>query len=86
MSPIGPDTIVADLLAARPCAAPAFAARGMACVGCSMSRFETLAEAADAYSVDLARLLSDVARLCRGPATRPRRRRTRRATPANQRV
>ena len=74
-------TTVADLLAARPGAAPAFVARGMACVGCPMARFETLADAAAAYSVDLAALLADVVRLCRGSAPASRRARRRTARP-----
>jgi hybrid cluster-associated redox disulfide protein len=53
---------VAELLAGRPGAAAAFASRGMACVGCPMARFETLADAAAAYTVDLDALLGDLAR------------------------
>jgi hybrid cluster-associated redox disulfide protein len=62
---------VAELLAARPGAAAAFASRGMACVGCPMARFETLADAAAAYAVDLDALLGDAARRAISKATRP---------------
>lgn len=62
---------VAELLAARPGAAAAFASRGMACVGCPMARFETLADAAAAYAVDLDALLGDVARRATSKAPGP---------------
>lgn len=75
MPPVTRTTLVADLLAACPAAAPAFASRGMACVGCSMARFETVAEAAAAYAVDPAALLADIARRCRRTESRSRRRR-----------
>jgi hybrid cluster-associated redox disulfide protein len=51
---------VAELLDGHPGAAAAFAARGMACVGCAMARFETLAEVAAIYAVELDALLEDV--------------------------
>lgn len=69
MTPVVARTmIVAELLDAHPAAATAFAARGMACVGCTMARFETLAEVAAAYAVGLDALLKDVARLAAGSA------------------
>jgi len=84
--PIDSATIVADVLAARPGAAHAFVARGMACVGCPMARFETLADAAAVYSVDLAHLLADVARQHRGSSARSRRQRPRRRQAMRRRV
>lgn len=52
---------MAELIARWPAAGPALARRGMACVGCSMARFETVQEAAAAYGVDPDELLRDVA-------------------------
>ena len=69
-SAISRSMTVAELLAARPGAAAAFASRGMACVGCPMARFETLADAAAAYAVDLDALLGEAA--CRPVAKAPR--------------
>ena len=53
---------MADLLAGWPAAAPVLAKRGMACVGCSMARFETIEEAAIAYGFDPADLLDEIER------------------------
>jgi hybrid cluster-associated redox disulfide protein len=77
MPPVVTRTLtVAELLMARPAAAAAFAVREMACVGCPMARFETLAEVAAAYGVELDALLEDVARR----ASVSRQTRSRRAT------
>ncbi|HYC02582.1 MAG TPA: hypothetical protein VED40_04775 [Azospirillaceae bacterium] len=48
----GPDDIVADLLEAAPPLGAVFHARAMACPGCVMAPFETVAEAAGAYDLD----------------------------------
>ena len=56
-----PEITMADLLAGWPAALPAVARRGMACIGCPMARFETLAEAAEAYGFDPGDLLREVA-------------------------
>ena len=48
------------LLEARPNAARILMRHGMACVGCVMARFETLAEAAREYRLDLACLLEEL--------------------------
>lgn len=53
---------MADLLDGWPAAAPVLAKRGMACVGCSMARFETIEEAAIAYGFDPAELLDEIER------------------------
>jgi hybrid cluster-associated redox disulfide protein len=63
---------VAELLEAHPGAAAAFGLRGMACVGCPMARFETLAEVAEAYAVELDALLEEVTRCGTGAAPAPR--------------
>ncbi len=49
---ISPKISVADLLDNHPEAIPVFLRRGMSCVGCSMSSFETLEDAARIYGID----------------------------------
>lgn len=61
------DITMADLLAGWPAARKAVARRGMACVGCPMARFETLAEAAAAYGFDARELREATG----GPPARP---------------
>jgi hybrid cluster-associated redox disulfide protein len=51
---------IESLLARHPQAARVLLKHGMACVGCTMARFETLAEAAREYRVDLRALLNDL--------------------------
>jgi hybrid cluster-associated redox disulfide protein len=53
-------TTMAELLEECPAAGPVLARRGMACVGCVMAPFETVAEAALAYGADPAELLREV--------------------------
>jgi hybrid cluster-associated redox disulfide protein len=53
---------MADLLAGWPEAGTVLGRRGMACVGCPMARFETIAEAAAAYEFDAEALLDEVRR------------------------
>ena len=48
------------LLEARPGAARILLRHGMACIGCAMARFETVAEAAREYHVDLDGLLKEL--------------------------
>jgi hybrid cluster-associated redox disulfide protein len=58
------EMLVSDVLAARPAATRVFIERGMGCVGCTFSRFETVAEVAAVYGVDgfeLARSLAAAA-------------------------
>lgn len=62
------DTI-ADILARRPDAARLLIDRGMHCVGCAMSRFETLAEACATHGIPADDLLRD---LNREGGSRPR--------------
>jgi hybrid cluster-associated redox disulfide protein len=51
---------VADLLNGWPQAIPVFLKHRMACVGCSMSSFETLGDAAKIYGIAPERLLSEI--------------------------
>lgn len=51
---------VAELLAERREAAAVFVRRRMSCVGCTMSRFETLSEVAQAYGADLPAFLDEL--------------------------
>lgn len=50
---------VAETFNRCPETAPVFHRFGMACIGCTMAPFETLAEAAEAYELNLETLLSD---------------------------
>lgn len=54
-------TIIADLIEGWPESRQTLARRGMACVGCTMARFETIEEAAAAYGFDPREFLRDVA-------------------------
>lgn len=60
MTQIPPEMTVADLLGRYPQAAPIFIQNHMACVGCSMSGFETLADAAKTYNLSLEKLLGEL--------------------------
>lgn len=53
-------TTMAELLEECPAAGQVLARRGMACVGCVMAPFETVAEAARAYGADPVELLREV--------------------------
>jgi hybrid cluster-associated redox disulfide protein len=53
--------LVADVLAEWPATAAVFAGYRMACVGCAMAPYETVAEAAAKYRVPLARLANRLA-------------------------
>ena len=57
------DRTIEEILATRPMAAYVFLRRKMACVGCSMARFDTLRDAALSYGIPEAELLADLARL-----------------------
>ncbi len=58
---------VAELFRRWPRAVAAFTERGMACPGCAMAPFDTVADAASSYGVDAGRLLADAA----APADEP---------------
>ena len=47
------DTIVSEVLAKAPEAAPLFRAIGMHCLGCALSSGETLEEACNVHGVDV---------------------------------
>lgn len=55
------DVTVAELLRAWPDAARVFLRSGMACVGCELSIFDTLAEVADSYGLDVQKFLAELA-------------------------
>ncbi len=57
---ITPQTSVADLLERWPQAIPVFLQHRMSCVGCSMSAFETLEDAARIYHVRLDLLMQEI--------------------------
>ena len=50
---ISASMLISDLLERHPQLIPVFLRHGMACVGCSMARFETLGAAALVYELDL---------------------------------
>ena len=60
--------MVAELLAAWPQASSVFVRRKMACPGCSMARFMSLAEAAAEYDIPAQDLLDDLAGAIAAPA------------------
>jgi len=62
---LSPRTSVADFLGASPAGARVFLAHRMACVGCSLSGFDTLADAAREYRLPLAGFLAELAEAAR---------------------
>jgi hybrid cluster-associated redox disulfide protein len=60
------DVTVSRLLASQPAAAAVFVRHGMACVGCAMAPFDTLADAAAAYGLALQAFLADLAHAAPG--------------------
>jgi hybrid cluster-associated redox disulfide protein len=59
-SPITPDMSVDDVLSAYPQTAAVFVAHAMACVGCVLSPFHSLAEAAGTYHLELDTFLDEL--------------------------
>lgn len=57
---INPNMLVADLLNQYPQVVPVLLRHGMSCVGCSMSTFETLHDAAKIYGIQPDKLLSEI--------------------------
>lgn len=57
---ISPEMSVDALLSAYPRLAEVFIAQRMACVGCTVSGFHTLAQAAAIYGIELAVLMSEL--------------------------
>ena len=54
------DLVIADVLARWPQTVSVFLRHHMICVGCAMSRFETLGEIATVYDLDLSALLREL--------------------------
>lgn len=61
---INPKMSVADLLEQAPEAVPVFIRHQMACVGCSMSAFEALEDAAKVYRIDPEVFLRELQTVC----------------------
>ena len=57
---ITPDQTVDAIMRRWPATAAVFLAHRMACVGCPMARFDTVAEVAAEYAVPLARLIDEL--------------------------
>ena len=60
--PPDPGTSVASYLGTSPAGARVFLDHQMACVGCALSDFDTLADAARAYGLSLAAFLDELTR------------------------
>jgi hybrid cluster-associated redox disulfide protein len=58
--PIKSDMSVETLLTAYPKAAEVFIAHTMACVGCLVGSFHTLAQAADVYGLDIDQFMNEL--------------------------
>ena len=65
------DLIVADVLAHWPQTIPVFLRRRMACVGCPIAPFETLAEVAAIYNLDLTCFLNELEQALDQTETQP---------------
>ncbi len=59
-SRIRPEMTVDEVLSAYPQGAAVFVAHAMACVGCVLSPFHSLAEAAETYRLDLSTFLNEL--------------------------
>lgn len=57
---IHPESIVSDVLNTWPETVPVFLRHHMSCVGCSMSSFETLADAVRIYNIPLDSFLGEL--------------------------
>ena len=58
--PLSTSLVVADVLSRWPQTVPVFLRHHMICVGCAMSRFETLEEIAVIYRLDLNGFLGEL--------------------------
>lgn len=61
---------IAEVLALDARTARVFCRHGMACVGCAIAPFETLAEAASSYAISIEGLLAELARVETAGGTR----------------
>ncbi len=59
---------VAELFRRWPRAAAVFAGRGMACPGCAMAPFDTVAEAASSYGIDPVELVAELSAAASRPS------------------
>ncbi len=68
------DTLIKDVIAARPQAAQVFEKHGLGCASCLAAEMESLSQAAHIHEVSLGALLSDLNALENGdyPRTEPR--------------
>lgn len=64
---LNPQTTVADLICAWPQVIPVFLHRQMNCVGCSMSAFETLEDAARIYEINFDEFFNELKNLISTP-------------------
>lgn len=55
------DQSMAELMSGRPAVVPVLLRHGLACPGCAMAPFMTVREAAEAYGLELAGFLDDLA-------------------------
>ncbi len=55
-----PGLVVEDVLARWPETIPIFLKHGMACVGCDMSKFETIESAAGIYHIEVGELVEEL--------------------------
>ena len=67
---ITPDQTVGAVMRRWPGTIAVFLHHRMACVGCPMARFDTVAEAATEYAVPLARLLDELEAAAEWPGSR----------------
>ncbi len=58
--PLSTDLVIADVLARWPHTVSVFLRHHMICVGCAMSRFETLEEIASVYDLDVNALVREL--------------------------
>ena len=66
MSLITQDTLVSEVLDACPDAAPVFLSMGMHCLGCPMSRRESVAQAAASHGADADEIVRQINALIAG--------------------
>ena len=66
-SDLSPWTSVAELLSRYPMCIPVFLGHRMACVGCSMAAFDTIADAANNYGLAVELLLEEMRGVVQSP-------------------
>lgn len=57
---VTPESLIAHVLRTWPQTIGVFLRHRMACVGCSMSAFDTLGDAAQSYGIDVARFVAEL--------------------------